>query len=308
MTLRNVTIDDRDNTTIKYQGGWVKSNFGNLTITASSNPGDNFTVVTPPILAFYYFGFYTSHKFQICIDCDPNNQTWVIIYTSDPTNDYPALIRLGVIYSKRWEDAVVHEIIVANPAVQEKGAEPFLYLDRLVYTVDNGSDPSMTLSFSTSSQTHTSSFSTNSQSSTSPIIPQEKSTLSKTAIGAIAGGGICGILFIFAIAFLCRRKKRRTQRVKEENPINPFMMDTSTLSRPVNKDSLATELQQPGPVSSETGLIDDGYGSVVTLVTRARVVRREEDGGSIHGFSELGGESTGTLPPDYNDLIERRRT
>jgi len=129
-------------------------------------------------------------------------------------------------------------------------------------------------------------------------------------VGAIVGGGIGGILLIsMVIMFLCRRKKRQAQEMKEENPIDPFMVDISTPTPLLNKDSLAMELQQPGPMLSEyTRLADDGNRPTVILTTRTRMVRREEDGGSIHGISELGGESAGTLPPDYDDLAECRRT
>jgi len=134
MTPWNVTIDDTDNTTIRYQGKWVGANLGFFTFTYSTRTGDNFSVVTPPILAFYYFAFYSSRLNQICIDCDPNNRAWGIIDLSSPAHHGDS----GLIYSKQWEDAVVHEIIIANRADPRLGGNSTtITLDKLVYTVDN---------------------------------------------------------------------------------------------------------------------------------------------------------------------------
>lgn len=210
-----------------------------------------------------------------------------------------------VAYSKHWEDVEAHEIIVANRADTGNDDQAFLWLDKFVYTVVDGSESSSTTIPATS------------QVSTSPIATQDASSLSKTAIGVIAGGTIGGILFtlavVFVLFFLRRLKKQRARRVEEENLNNWFMMEnlipTPLIITPTPPDNEAMDLLIPEPMSNgETRLIDVVDRTVVTLTTRTRVVRREEDGGSFHGFSEFGGESVGTLPPDYNDLIERRQS
>lgn len=95
MALRNVTIDDRDTNTINFQGNWFQryyalnnNNFDN-TISVSFTPGDNFTINTPSILAFYYFGSPEQRVglSYICIDCDPNSRAWVEINSADGSSN-----------------------------------------------------------------------------------------------------------------------------------------------------------------------------------------------------------------------------
>jgi len=169
MVLRNVTVNDRD-ASIKYQGSWNHTRVGvnykdpsisqsrNITATQSLKSGDNFTIVTPPILAFYYFGipFAIPLLNRICIDCDPNNPTWEDI----KLNNFTALTETEpsvIIYSKSWEDAEGHEIIVANEYKDgQDGVHTPFYVDKLVYTVDVGSDPSTTPSKTGSESIYTS--------------------------------------------------------------------------------------------------------------------------------------------------------
>jgi len=203
------------------------------------------------------------------------------------------VLRIKVaLYSKQWEVADTHEIIVGARADPRSGGLTVLVLDKLVFTVDNGSDPSTTPN------------PTNSQVPTSPTTSQGNSTSSKTTIGAIVGGTIGGtILLISTIILLCRRKKRRAQKVEKNNLVNPYMMDISIPTPLLNKESLAMGLQQPERMD------DEEPRPVVTLTTGTRAVaRREQDGGSIHGISEFGIGSAGTLPPDYEDLVELRQS
>jgi len=140
-------------------------------------------------------------------------------------------------------------------------------------------------------------------------------------VGAIVGGIIGSIILILAIILLLWRKKRRAQKREERNSINPFMIDNSATNTPSvnastlldNKaifiESLVLELENLEPTyNEETVLMDDDDRPAVGLATRTRMVRREEDVGSIHGISEFDGEIEETLPPDYNDLVERRQS
>jgi len=92
--------------------------------------------------------------------------------------------------------------------------------------------------------------------------------------------------------------------VGEEDLINPFTIDISTPAALVNKESQAADLP-PVPISNDETLVNVAVGPAVKLTTRTRIpVRREEDGGSVHRiFREPSAES---LPPDYEDLVERR--
>jgi len=323
MVLRNETIDDRQNDTIRYQGIWFTTGTYQATSTSdsgtlsSSNIFDaNFTVDTPPILVFYYFGIKRSQGgfYQICIDCDPNNRVWEDIDGLNATDDghNPPV----VLYSKQFDDAGPHEIIVTNRKdTRFANGNSQITLDKLVYTIDDG-----TVSNSTVTTTATiPNTPTGSQTTSATPSGDGNGSKSNVSVAAIVGGVVGGILLILVCVFFLLRRRRRMRgqgvgdgdgdgdgdgELSSSSDPNTIVGVPSSYSSQNVTGSDVVSAKESGSQMMDPINVDGSRGGTTGTGGGRIAVRREEDGGSIHGFglSEFDGEDGRTLPPDYYDI------
>ncbi|KIY48416.1 hypothetical protein FISHEDRAFT_73614 [Fistulina hepatica ATCC 64428] len=236
MSESNVTYDDRDHTVLDYEGYWFLTGTYNAssvhetgTLSSTDVFGSNVTFVFPtPATAFFYYGIKRccGGSYLICIDCDPNDMLWQTIdgvNRSDDGKNPPV-----VLYSKTFDTAGVHEVILKNQNDTRFGASQ-MTLDRFVITaVDDSTSANSTTSTTTSSSTYAgASLSSSSSASSSG---------SSVPYGAIIGGVVAGIALIvlLVLAIFCTR--RRTQSDLSEpqplervqampHPLRPYTID-----------------------------------------------------------------------------------
>ncbi|KAF7338224.1 hypothetical protein MVEN_02047600 [Mycena venus] len=145
---QNVTIDDRD-PILNYSPGWFRtgtynaSSIGQTGTLASSSitAGVNVTFVFPklsdvaPATEFFYFGVKRccGGSYLICIDCDPNDRQFETINAVDPLDNgkNPPV----VLYSRKFDDAGVHEVILANHPDPAFNGNSQITLDKFLLTV-----------------------------------------------------------------------------------------------------------------------------------------------------------------------------
>jgi len=349
MSLVNRTIDDRDTADLKYagfwflQGTWIASNVGESgTLASSSDPNCNVTFTFPvPAVAFYYFGIprCCGGRYQICVDCDPNNPQWNDIDAVNVTDDgkNPPI----VLYSQRFDGPPgVHEVILQNRNDTRFGKSQ-ITLDQFFIEVPGESTTT------SSSSTSSSLFPTH----TAGTIPQSPPPPSKssTPVGAIIGGAVAGVVIIGVILifiFLKRRRRGTTEasELPQHRPPGsssytvPNMSQNRPSSIPVKPHHrpAATESSEssgvpysstvstsiaPGPVispastapsinhinhsrdPSSSNLKLDSTSGVTSPTRRGR---REVDAGPVN--VNVDDEEEETLPPDYRDVFNMVRS
>ncbi|KAK1226782.1 hypothetical protein PQX77_010219, partial [Marasmius sp. AFHP31] len=202
---KNITYDDRDTVTLKYQGFWfhdgtfnASNGGGTGTLSSTNDPFANITFNFPePAVAFHFFGMLRSRGglYGMCIDCDPNNPNFVNVDALDVSDDgkNPPV----ALFSRRFETAGQHVVILKNqndtrivPAGNSQ-----LAIDRFVLEVpDDSALPA-----------------TSSSPSPSPTSASD-SGKSGPPIGAIVGGAVGGFLLavvLIAAGLYCLHRRRR---------------------------------------------------------------------------------------------------
>jgi len=323
MVLKNVTIDDRDTNTIKYQGFWTHDGAYNATsvgksgtLSSTNDPNANFTIDTPPIVAFYYFGVKRSRGgfYQICIDCYPENRQWLSIDGVNSTDDgkNPPV----VLFSTNWPDPRSHGIIVTNrPDTRFPNSNSQITLDQLVYTIDDGSPAP----------------------APSPLpSPSPPGKSNGTIIAVASSVSVIGTLLILFIVFLVLRWRRRRAAQARRNSdaaesemaqtyighdVDPFFLSHDQNippppNKPLKNQGRSSFDRPPGHQNSSSVAMNDTTQSLfysqasASQSTAAQNMyvestpRREEDAGSIHGLSP----QEETLPPNYQDATRSRMT
>ncbi|KAJ7446826.1 hypothetical protein B0H11DRAFT_2248592 [Mycena galericulata] len=144
---QNITYDDRDSI-FDYSPGWFRTGTYNATSVGQTGTlasskitsGVNVTFVFPtPATDFFYFGMKRccGASYLICIDCDPNHPQYITINAVDPTDNgqNPPV----VLFSKSFDVAGVHEVILMNEPDLAFGGNSEITLNRFELTVP---DPS----------------------------------------------------------------------------------------------------------------------------------------------------------------------
>ncbi|KAK1226066.1 hypothetical protein PQX77_010981 [Marasmius sp. AFHP31] len=213
LRTKNITYDDRDMVTLKYQGTWFHDGTWNAssvgqtgTLTSSNDPKATVTFNFPvPAIAFHYFGMLRSNGglYGICIDCDPNGlnfQTIDAFNTTDDGKNPPVLL-----FSERFDTPAQHVVILKNKRDQRgvpKGNSQ-ITIDRFVLeVVDNSSIP------------------ITSPPSPSPS-PTRDSGGAGLSVGAIVGGALGGILFVVIVIVTGLYYWHRKQRGPVDDPDPP---------------------------------------------------------------------------------------
>ncbi|KAF7761646.1 hypothetical protein Agabi119p4_9638 [Agaricus bisporus var. burnettii] len=169
-------------------------------------------------IAFFYYGLKKANtRFAICIDCDPNDRHFEIVYAanhSDNGRNPPVLL-----YSHRFSSPGVHEVIIRNDR------DPDTPFNHLQFTVDR----------------------------IEIEIPAEDSQPRDVPIGAIVGGtvgGVVVVLVICAIAFCFWWRKKTRRRIREHVGNRGFDGPSPTTYQPFDPTPI-TQTQ-----STTTGTID----------------------------------------------------
>ncbi|KAJ7430722.1 hypothetical protein B0H11DRAFT_2263057 [Mycena galericulata] len=227
---QNITYDDRDSI-FDYSPGWFRTGTYNATSVGQTGTlasskitsGVNVTFVFPtPATAFFYFGMKRccGASYLICIDCDPNHPQYITINAVDPTDNgqNPPV----VLFSKSFDVAGVHEVILMNEPDLAFGGNSEITLNRFELTVP---DPTAT----TTTATTPNLFSTSPPSSTGVTLSSSSSSLLAPILGGVLGG-LALLLIIIGIWILLQRRSRRPPYNVEQPPDHqepPLWRDTS---------------------------------------------------------------------------------
>ncbi|KAJ6547657.1 hypothetical protein B0H19DRAFT_278257 [Mycena capillaripes] len=278
---QNVTYDDRD-PILAYSPGWFHGTFNASsigqtgTLTSSSiTTGVNVTFVFPtPATEFFYFGIKRccGGSYLICVDCDPNNRRFETIDAVDPTDngENPPV----VLYSKKFPEAGVHEIILMNQPDPAFGGNSQITLDKFQLMVPDSAAVetvyASTPSFATQTPLASAALAqANSSSSTTKLVPILAGVL----------GGLTFLLVLLGIWLLLRRKIRRP--VYSEEQASATSPQTESLWRTNPRFTSFT-----GSTTTAT---------ISTFVSS----RREQDAGRIDNYLS----SEDTLPPEYGEVF-----
>lgn len=211
MGHRNITIDDRNTSIIKYtsntwflEGSYNASATGESgTLSSTDDPNANLTFVFPqPAVAFYYFAMKRSGGglYKICIDCDPNDRVYTDVDAYNATDDghNPP----SVLYSQEWDTPTTHEVILQNTEDDRYGNATQITLDRFVLTILDDSVTDPTSSSASSSTSHIWSASSTGATSTSSATAAAAAGKTNNA-GVIAGSVVGALAFlVFGSVFL----------------------------------------------------------------------------------------------------------
>jgi len=281
---QNVTYDDRDST-LDYSPGWFRTGTYNATsvgqtgtlASSSITTGVNVTFVFPtPATDFFYFGIKRccGGSYLICIDCDPNKPQYTTINAVDPTDDgqSPPV----VLFSKSFEVAGVHEVILMNEPDLAFGGNSQITLDRFELTVP---DPAAA---PTTTSTTPTLFSTSAPLSSGPATLENSSSSSSSQLLPPILGGVLGglaiLLIILGIWLLLRRRSRRPVYNEEQAPDHQEQRLWRNASRFTTSTVPATMIS-------------------TTFSTSAS--RREMDAGRIEEYPS----PEDTLPPEYGQVF-----
>ncbi|KAL0061521.1 hypothetical protein AAF712_011664 [Marasmius tenuissimus] len=317
LRTRNITYDDRDMVTLKYQGFWFHdgtwnaSNVGDSgTLSSSNDPLANITFNFPePAIAFYFFGIQRLRGglYGICIDCSPNNprfQTVDGLSTSDDGQNPPT-----VLFSKRFDTSAQHVIILRNENDTRivPGGNSQIAIDRFVLEVPDDSAPV------TSSSPLPSPTSTSDSGKSGPPIG--------AIVGAVGGFLLAVILIVVGLHYRHRRKRSLLAFAHEDvstNPseasfpdIVPYSVMHPSISkeeRPKAGESNSTSQRPSSPTTSSGSASISAY---LRFQRRERRRQREVDAAQIPerrreadaGPVPLDDERS-TLPPLYEEVFQ----
>ncbi|KAJ7343396.1 hypothetical protein DFH08DRAFT_872597 [Mycena albidolilacea] len=290
---QNVTYDDRD-PILDYSSGWFRSGTFNASSTGETGTlasslittGVNVTFVFPtPATEFFYFGIKRccGGSYLICIDCDPNNRQFETINgvdTSDDGKNPPV-----VLYSRKFDEAGVHEVILMNQPDPAFNGNSQITLDKFLLTV-----PDPTGVETSSSSTIPTPSSVPSPSTSGTNLEKASRPMLAPILGGVLGG-LAVLLILLGIWLCMRRQSRRPVYSAEEQASGPNLIAQSPASESIR-----------GPSSRFTA--STGIGSVATFSTAAVSSRREVDAGRIDDYLS---SPEDTLPPEYGQVFRPNR-
>ncbi|KAJ7905595.1 hypothetical protein B0H14DRAFT_3542630 [Mycena olivaceomarginata] len=133
---QNVTYDDRD-PILDYSSGWSRS--GTFNASSTAKPHNwwvlSYVRIAAPATEFFYFGVKRccGGSYLICIDCDPDDRQFETINAVDTSDDgrTPPV----VLYSRKFDEAGVHEVILMNQPDLAFGGNSQITLDKFLLTV-----------------------------------------------------------------------------------------------------------------------------------------------------------------------------
>ncbi|KAJ7905596.1 hypothetical protein B0H14DRAFT_2660828 [Mycena olivaceomarginata] len=298
---QNVTYDDRD-PILDYSSGWFRTGTFNASSTgetgtlasSSITTGVNVTFVFPStwVRTLRQMGtiFITlilkrccGGSYLICIDCDPNDRKFETINgvdTSDDGKNPPV-----VLYSRKFDEAAVHEVILMNQPDPAFNGNSQITLDKFLLTVPDpaGVETSSSSTIPTPSSVPSPSTSgTNLEKASRPVLAP--------IIGGVLGG-LAVLLILLGIWLFMRRRSRRPVYSAEEQASGPNLIAQSPVSESTR-----------GPSSRFT--TSTGTRSVTMSPTTAVSSRREVDAGRIDDYLS---SPEDTLPPEYGQVFRPNR-
>ncbi|KAF9550058.1 hypothetical protein CPC08DRAFT_715339 [Agrocybe pediades] len=311
------TLDDA---AFVFQGLWfntgVKDTNGSNTIPPASWTNDTSSNVTFtfPVAAigFYVYGFPSLQggRYGICIDCDPQDPTYLPIDgVKNIVDDQEVPVML---FSKTFAGPGIHEIILRNEADPRFNGSSRLSLSRFDLELVNDG---------TQSSSSSSPFPLATTTSSSPQSSSTSSMLSGH-MGAVIGGAVGGIFVnlilvaAFIFYFRVRRRKRllasRDSRLgssqteykpSDARRITPFNT-YAAVPQSATHLSIPIPTGKSGPYGHRR-FASSGSSQDAASDSNVQTPGREQDAGPILLVPREELDVQHTLPPDYEAVFRR---